>query len=175
MKQHFILGYSKKTDPTTVEGEKKKIVKFYGGQASDMLLPTEQVFKGILVSSLQCQDCEHTSHRDENFLDLRYPNLIYCEYVQLMYDFSLPITEKQIPPMLRRKAEELDDKPSKYQIKKEKKATKKNKRNKICKNTTTTTANNDDTKSNTNHTDTESDADVEDNIEVLNIISSSAS
>lgn len=67
----MFLGLSKKTDPSTVEGEKRKIVKFYGSQASDMLLPTEQVFKGILVSTLQCQDCEHTSHRDENFLDLR--------------------------------------------------------------------------------------------------------
>lgn len=119
-----------------------------------MLLPTEQVFKGVLVSSLQCQDCQHTSHRDENFLDL-----------------SLPITEKQIPPVLRRKAEDLDDKPTKYQIKKEKKATaKKNKKNKSVKNVipnqlSSNVADADETLDAKN-SGTESDADVEDNIEV---------
>lgn len=54
-----------------MEGEQKRIIKFYGQQASEMLLPTEQVFRGVLVSTLQCQVCEHTSHRDEFFLDLR--------------------------------------------------------------------------------------------------------
>ncbi|KAG5888954.1 hypothetical protein JTB14_012213, partial [Gonioctena quinquepunctata] len=98
------LGFNTKTDPSTVEGDKKKIVKFYGQQASEMKSPTEQVFRGVLVSTLQCQDCGHTSHRDEFFLDL-----------------SLPISEKQLPPVLRRKAEEIDDnKPTKHQIKKEK-------------------------------------------------------
>ncbi|KAJ8936388.1 hypothetical protein NQ318_010795 [Aromia moschata] len=98
------LGLNCKTDPATVEGEKKKVIKFYGQQASEMLLPTEQVFRGVLISTLQCQVCEHMSHREEFFLDL-----------------SLPISEKQLPPVLRRKAEEIDDnKPSKHQIKKEK-------------------------------------------------------
>lgn len=81
----------------------------------------------------------------------------------------MPITEKQIPPIFRRKAEEIDDKPSKYQMKKEKKAAKKNKRNKTYKSTINTSSNSDDPKSNINNSDTESDADVEDNIEVLNV------
>lgn len=65
------LGLSTKTDPSNVDDRKKQIIKFYGQQASDMLTPTEQVFRGVLVSTLQCQVCGHTSHRDENFLDLR--------------------------------------------------------------------------------------------------------
>ncbi|KAF7266574.1 ubiquitin specific protease 16/45 isoform X2 [Rhynchophorus ferrugineus] len=103
------LGYSRKTDPSTVDNEKKQIVKFYGQQVSDMLLATEQVFRGVLVSTLQCQVCQYVSHRDEYFLDL-----------------SLPISEKQVAPILRRKADELEDnKPSKHQIKKEKRAERK--------------------------------------------------
>lgn len=67
----LIAGYNNKTNPSTVECEKKKIIKFYGQQASEMQSPTEQVFRGVLVSTLQCQICDHTSHRDEFFLDLR--------------------------------------------------------------------------------------------------------
>lgn len=145
------LGLNNKTDPATVEGDKKKIVKFYGTQASEMLLPTEQVFRGVLVSTLQCQDCGHTSHRDEYFLDL-----------------SLPICEKQLPPVLRRKAEDIEDcnKPSKHQSKKEKRAEKKkNKKQKSNKNLLTNiiTFNNDGTI--VNKSESESDADVEDNVE----------
>lgn len=139
------LGLNNKTDPATVEGDKKKIVKFYGQQASEMLLPTEQVFRGVLVSTLQCQDCGHTSHRDEFFLDL-----------------SLPISEKQVPPVLRRKAEDLDDnKPSKHQIKKEKRAErKKNKKHKALASNTIIFKQDGTFVS---KSDSESDADVEDN------------
>lgn len=141
------LGLSKKTDPSSVEGDKKKIIRFYGQQASEFLLPTEQVFRGVLLSTLQCQECEHTSHREEFFLDL-----------------SLPISEKQIPPALRRKAEEIEDnKPSQYQSKKEKRAEKKKKkqaaRNVNLQNSNTTNEQN-------NHSESESDADIEDNVEV---------
>nr|XP_015838142.1 PREDICTED: ubiquitin carboxyl-terminal hydrolase 16 [Tribolium castaneum]XP_015838143.1 PREDICTED: ubiquitin carboxyl-terminal hydrolase 16 [Tribolium castaneum]XP_015838144.1 PREDICTED: ubiquitin carboxyl-terminal hydrolase 16 [Tribolium castaneum] len=149
------LGLNTKTDPSTVEGEKKKIIKFYGQQASDLLLPTEQVFRGVLVSTLQCQECQHTSHRDEFFLDL-----------------SLPITEKQLPPVLRRKAEEIEDnKPSRHQIKKEKRAErKKNKKQKSHKNVNIVMGpSNQPTAGldvDMDKSDSESDADVEDNVEV---------
>lgn len=143
------LGLNTKTDPSTVEGDKKKIIKFYGQQASELLLPTEQVFRGIIVSTLQCQDCQHTSHRDEFFLDL-----------------SLPITEKQIPPVLRRKAEEIidDNKPSKYQIRKDKRAErKKNKKQKGRSSFVGPINQTSDV--NMEKSDSESDADVEDNAE----------
>ncbi|KAK4874090.1 hypothetical protein RN001_013450 [Aquatica leii] len=136
------MGLSRKTDPSSVEGDKKKIIKFYGQQASELLLPTEQVFRGVLVSTLRCQECSHTSQRDEFFLDL-----------------SLPISEKQIPPVLRRKAEESDDnKPSKHQTKKEKRAAKKKKKQK---------ERNDSAMDSTlqNESESESDADIEDNVE----------
>lgn len=142
------MDLSRKTNPTSVEGEKKKIIKFYGQQASEFLLPTEQVFRGVLGSTLQCQECNHTSQRDEFFLDL-----------------SLPISETQVPPVLRRKAEESDDnKPSKYQTKKEKRVAKKNKKLKafndgMGENDFGTSQGAD------NKSETESDADVEDNVE----------
>ncbi|KRT80908.1 Peptidase, partial [Oryctes borbonicus] len=141
------LGLSKKTDPSVVEGNKKKIIRYYGTQASEMLSPTEQVFRGILVSTLQCEDCSHTSHREEFFLDL-----------------SLPITEKTIPPLLRRKADEIEDK-SKHQIKKEKRAAKKNKKYKGQKNLILPMKSVDVLTKSESNSGSESDADVEDNLE----------
>lgn len=69
MKDFSILGF-KDANPASVSEQDKKMVKFYAHQA-EQLLPIDQVFKGVLVSTLQCQECCHTSHRDENFLDLR--------------------------------------------------------------------------------------------------------
>lgn len=148
------LGFSTKTDPKIVEGEKRKIIKYYGQQASEMLLPTEQVFRGVLVSTLECQECHHTSHREEFFLDL-----------------SVPISEKQLPPVLRRKAEEIDDvdnKLSKHQIKKEKRAErKKNKKQKSNKNFNAFIGPSLENDVNMEKSDSESDADVEDNAEAV--------
>lgn len=138
----------------TVKGDKRKIIKFYGQQASDLLLPTEQVFRGILVSTLQCQVCDHMSHREEYFLDL-----------------SLPIVEKQNPPVFRRKADELDEtKASKHQLKKENKAARKAKKRKgprtVSSFNSPGTSGSMDVQGNENNSDWESDADVEDNVEV---------
>ncbi|XP_018327988.1 ubiquitin carboxyl-terminal hydrolase 16, partial [Agrilus planipennis] len=146
------LRLSKKTDPSSVEGEKKQIIRFYGQQASELLLPTEQVFRGVLVSTLQCKECDHMSHRNEFFLDL-----------------SLPIAEKQLPPVLRRKAEEIDDnKQSKHQIKKERKLARKNKKQKGSRSSFSTVSNHnvtmtEENKSDDNNSESESDADIEDN------------
>lgn len=51
----------------------KQKCKFYGQQASDRILCPEKVFRGFLVSTLTCQDCDNTSSRHENFLDLSLP------------------------------------------------------------------------------------------------------
>ncbi|KAL4705810.1 hypothetical protein ACJJTC_006530, partial [Scirpophaga incertulas] len=67
------LGMSSKVDPAKVDGEVKQKVKFYGQQASDTMLRPEQVFRGFLVSTLECQECFHQSHRAEYFLDLSLP------------------------------------------------------------------------------------------------------
>lgn len=143
-------GFSRKTDPASTDPDKRKILKFYGSQA-EMLLPTLQVFKGILVSTLQCKDCGHTSHREEFFLDL-----------------SLPINEQQ--PKHRRKADELEDsRPSKYQLKKEKRAaSKKNKKAKNHRHANPTTDMEAEIENEQNKSDTDSDADVEDNLEDTN-------
>ncbi|XP_072944709.1 ubiquitin carboxyl-terminal hydrolase 16/45 isoform X2 [Epargyreus clarus] len=67
------LGMSSKVDPAKVDGEVKQKVKFYGQQASDTMLRPEQVFRGFLVSTLECQECFHQSDRVEYFLDLSLP------------------------------------------------------------------------------------------------------
>lgn len=64
----------------------KQKCKFYGQQASERILCPEKVFRGFLVSTLTCQDCQHTSSRHENYLDL-----------------SLPVSvEKPMPPFRRK-------------------------------------------------------------------------
>lgn len=146
------LGLNKKTDPSTVEGITKQIIKFYGQQASDLMVKTDQVFRGILVSTLQCQDCKHSSHRDEFFLDL-----------------SLPVSgEKQMPPSLRRKSDvelmETEQKPSKYQQKKEKRAARKARKQQQKANASNSTITEEQTADNKSESE-ESDADVEDNLE----------
>lgn len=80
----------------------------------------------------------------------------------------MPISEKQLPPVLRRKADEIEDnKPSKHQIKKEKKAERKEKRQRQRKNANSL-FNNQVTPEVSLQTksDSESDADIEDNIDV---------
>ncbi|XP_023942781.2 ubiquitin carboxyl-terminal hydrolase 16 isoform X2 [Bicyclus anynana] len=67
------LGMNSKVDPAKVDGEVKQKVKFYGQQASDTMLRPEQVFRGFLVSTLECQECFHQSDRAEYFLDLSLP------------------------------------------------------------------------------------------------------
>ncbi|XP_050309022.1 ubiquitin carboxyl-terminal hydrolase 16 [Anthonomus grandis grandis] len=143
---------SKKIDPATVEEEKKQVVKFYGQQVSEMLLATEQVFRGALVSTLQCQICDHMSHREEKFLDL-----------------SLPICDKQVAPILRRKAEDSEDnKPSKHQIKKEKRAERKRNKSKLINHAKVVNKldnSSNDISMEKKSDNEESDADVEDNVE----------
>nr|XP_019559760.2 ubiquitin carboxyl-terminal hydrolase 16 [Aedes albopictus] len=80
------LGYTKSVDPKTVDNVMKEKIKFYGMQASDRILVPEPVFRGRLVSTLNCQDCDHLSSRHECFLDL-----------------SLPVSAEKPQPPIRRK------------------------------------------------------------------------
>ncbi|CAK1586684.1 unnamed protein product [Parnassius mnemosyne] len=154
------LGMSSKVDPAKVDGEVKQKVKFYGQQASDTMLRPEQVFRGFLVSTLECQECFHHSDRVEYFLDL-----------------SLPVaaSRPQPPAVVRRKTPneenmynmQEENKPSKHQLKKERmaarKAARKNKGNATSKekNPGETNGAKEDGKSSSE----QSDADVEDNLE----------
>ncbi|XP_054002598.1 ubiquitin carboxyl-terminal hydrolase 45 isoform X1 [Hylaeus anthracinus] len=119
------VGLTEKTNPEGVEKTLKSRVKFYGNQASARLLGPELVFRGVLVSTLECLDCHHTSQSTEPFLDLSLSVMI----------------DKPQPPVLKRKNSGYDDPfdtmekyvsstPSKYQLKKEKKAARKNRKNK---------------------------------------------
>lgn len=64
---------NEKTNPEGVEENLKSRVKFYGNQASSRLLGPEPVFRGVLVSTLECLDCHHSSQSTEPFLDLSLP------------------------------------------------------------------------------------------------------
>ena len=118
------VGLNGKTNPQEVENSLKSRVKFYGNQASARLLGPELVFRGVLVSTLECLDCHHTSQSMEPFLDLSIPVM----------------ADKPQPPVLKRKNSGFDDTfnvmgnnishtPSKYQLKKEKKPVRKNRKN----------------------------------------------
>lgn len=112
------LGYGTKIDPSNVENGQKTKIKFYGNQAQERILRPEPVFRGFLVSTLTCQDCNNISPRQETFLDI-----------------SLPVTtDKPHPPSARRKTspepiEKQPSGPTKSQQKKEKRAERKAKRN----------------------------------------------
>lgn len=111
------LGYGTIIDPKNVENDQKQKIKFYGNQAQERILRPEPVFRGYLVSTLTCQDCNNISPRQETFLDI-----------------SLPVTtDKPHPPSARRKTspEPLEKQtfgPTKTQMKKEKRAERKFKR-----------------------------------------------
>lgn len=102
-------------DTSDVPDEIKQKCKFYGLQAQKRIPIPDQVFQGKLVSTLVCQDCTHTSPRQEQFLDI-----------------SLPINvETPKPPQRRKSSPEptaTAQPPSKHQIKKEKEKEKKLKR-----------------------------------------------
>ncbi|CAK9813563.1 Ubiquitin carboxyl-terminal hydrolase 45 [Anthophora plagiata] len=159
------FGLNEKTNPEGVEESLKSRVKFYGNQSNARLLGTELVFRGVLVSTLKCLDCHHSSQSTEPFLDL-----------------SLPVmADKPQPPALKKNNgfEDIFDvmgnnmsyTPSKYQLKKEKKAARKNRKNKkqeilnhghslvFSKNDVGDVLESE-----------ESDADVEDNVEVEGIL-----
>lgn len=156
-----LFGLSEKSDPTEVEDKVRAKAKAYGRQAAELMLHPEQVFRGFLVSTLECQDCLHTSQRVESFLDL-----------------SLPVmADKPQPPVMRRKSnndESFDvygnasEGPlSKHQLKKERRqARKERKRQKgaCAEEEKPTTAKENAAKKNSNESE-QSDADVEDNVE----------
>ncbi|KAL0129373.1 hypothetical protein PUN28_004220 [Cardiocondyla obscurior] len=165
------FGLSEKIKPDYVEKGLKSRLKFYSNQASMRPLGPDAIFRGVLVSTLKCLDCQHSSRRTEPFLDL-----------------SLPVTaDKPQPPVLKRKNSEFEDAfdmmniqqrdcqtsdTSWKQIKKEKKAARKNRKNKRHENhnnSNMSDLNNPVEENNDNIIKSgESDTDVEDNIDVDN-------
>ncbi|KAJ6637278.1 Ubiquitin carboxyl-terminal hydrolase 45 [Pseudolycoriella hygida] len=109
-----VIGWWKK-DSNDAPDEVKHKCKFYGLQVQNRIPIPDQVFQGKLVSTLVCQDCMHTSPRQEHFLDI-----------------SLPINvETPKPPQRRKSSPEpivTVQAPSKHQLKKEKERDKKLKR-----------------------------------------------
>lgn len=159
-----VIGWRHKSlEINDTPDEIKQKCKFYGLQAQNRIPIPDQVFQGKLVSTLVCQDCNHTSPRQEHFLDI-----------------SLPINvETPKPPQRRKNSPEPTNTvaaPSKHQIKKEKEREKKLKRtqrhhnNKASSNSDLTNATNENSfgnnyRSSSSCEDAEqSDADVEDNL-----------
>ncbi|XP_063991239.1 ubiquitin carboxyl-terminal hydrolase 16/45 [Diachasmimorpha longicaudata] len=156
------IGLDDKSKRQAIDENIKAQVKFYGNQASARHLGSEPVFRGILVSTLECLDCHHSSQRTEPFLDLSLPVLM----------------DKPQPPIVgKRKSSGLDEsfdlmgnnisnQPSKYQLKKEKKAARKNRKNHRNSNSNKSVNQNNGEDNQESHGESEeSDADVEDNIE----------
>lgn len=113
------LGYTSRIDPKNVREDDKLKIKFFGKKAEDRILHPEPVFRGYMVSTLTCQECNHISPRQEYFLDI-----------------SLPVTvDKPQPPTRRKTSPEpvfIQPQipiPTKSQIKRERKAERKAKRN----------------------------------------------
>ncbi|XP_063244272.1 ubiquitin carboxyl-terminal hydrolase 16/45 [Bacillus rossius redtenbacheri] len=151
------LGLSEKCDPTQVEGELRSKARAYGAQLSERLLHPEHVFRGYLVSIVQCQDCHHSSNRVESFLDL-----------------SLPvIADKSQPRAWRRKSSHRDEplegpaggQQSKHQLKKERKQARKGRKGKGKSPGSPDQAAEENGGTSKSADSEQSDADVEDNVE----------
>ncbi|RZF49095.1 hypothetical protein LSTR_LSTR008381 [Laodelphax striatellus] len=63
-----------KTNPEAVPEEKRKWLKGLDNLVSEQfVMKPYEVFRGTLVSELQCEECHNISSREENFLDLSLP------------------------------------------------------------------------------------------------------
>lgn len=166
------VGLSKSTNPKEVDEKRKTLVKSLKQPLCDMLIRPDHIFRGSLVSTLVCQNCNHTSERHESFLDL-----------------SLPVSpEKPQPPAVTRRNKnanslsptiaceggaQVDCKPamSKHQLKKERKQQQRRGRSKRSSHANTDVNGSksgeptilEEDKKDSDSEDEQSDADVEDN------------
>jgi len=62
-----------KVEPTEVDEKKTAKIKELGKKLQDVLLRPDHVFKGELLSVVQCQTCGYKSEVTESFLDLSLP------------------------------------------------------------------------------------------------------
>lgn len=62
-----------RVDPSEVEDTKAAKVRELSKKLQDVLLRPDHVFKGQLLSVVQCQTCGHKSEVTESFLDLSLP------------------------------------------------------------------------------------------------------
>lgn len=62
-----------RVDTGEVDEKKKAKIKELGKKLQDILLRPDHVFKGQLLSVVQCQTCGHKSEVTESFLDLSLP------------------------------------------------------------------------------------------------------
>lgn len=60
-------------DQTEIDEEKTAKIKELGKKLQDILLRPDHVFRGQLLSVVQCQTCGHRSEVTESFLDLSLP------------------------------------------------------------------------------------------------------
>lgn len=151
------LNLDKKSERDNITDELRRKVKAYGKQANELLLRPEQVFRGFLVSTLECQECHNRSDHVESFLDLSLP---------VMADKPVHIRSKSYDD-----GGDINSPPSKHQLKMKRKAAAKNRKLRHNKNVPSNAAgdanveeNNSRNSSDSDNQD-QSDADVEDNVE----------
>lgn len=69
----YHCGLSMKDSPSNVDEDKTEKIKELGKLLQDILLRPDHVFRGQLLSVVQCQTCGHRSEVTESFLDLSLP------------------------------------------------------------------------------------------------------
>lgn len=62
-----------RVDPSEVDENKAAKIKEISKKLQDLLLRPDHVFKGQLLSVVQCQTCGHKSEVTESFMDLSLP------------------------------------------------------------------------------------------------------
>lgn len=74
-----------RVDPSEVDEKKASKIKEISKKLQDLLLRPDHVFKGQLLSVVQCQTCGHKSEVTESFLDLSLP--ISADKVSILITF----------------------------------------------------------------------------------------
>jgi len=65
------FGLSEKSDPKSVPNHLKRKIQAYGRESNHCLF--DRIFSGQMVSTIVCEECHHSSHTYEQFLDLSLP------------------------------------------------------------------------------------------------------
>ena len=65
------FGLNEKSDPKSVPNHLKRKIQAYGRESNHCLF--DKIFSGQMVSTIVCEECHHSSHTYEQFLDLSLP------------------------------------------------------------------------------------------------------
>lgn len=114
-----------RVDPNDVDEKKAAKIKEISKKLQDLLLRPDHVFKGQLLSVVQCQTCGHKSEVTESFLDLSLPitadKVRFLIKKNIVNDTNIFLSQQANSLSFQRKKDNDVFSQSKHQTKKERK------------------------------------------------------